>query len=345
MARLSAIEAMRGAAAISVALFHFSGRMESPLANLFHAYGWAGVDVFFFISGFVIPLSLYGKNYRLHDFPLFLVRRLVRLEPPYLMSIALVIALAYASTLAPQFAGQPPAFTPLEIASHLFYVVPLTNFSWVNPAYWSLAYEFVFYVTAGLTFSFLISADVGYCAALAALFLIGKHLLAAGWDVRILEFLAGALCMRLHVEEFHSWRTWAWSGGTVLVIFCLGGAVIGSAVLCAGTAALLFRSVERGRWAYALGGISYSLYLVHIPIGGRVVNLAMRYGSGPLYECGVLIAALALSVVCAAVMASVVEKPAIRWSHRITWRDRAEFISLQLQDRATKRSRARRSPQ
>ena len=66
----------------------------------FHAFpeavpgGFIGVDVFFVISGFVIPLSLQGRDYRIADFPRFMIRRLVRLEPPYLVSIALTILLS-----------------------------------------------------------------------------------------------------------------------------------------------------------------------------------------------------------------------------------------------------------
>lgn len=81
------VDALRGVAALAVALFHFSGQLSSPLALAFKSYGWLGVDVFFVLSGFVISLSLQGKGYALKDFPAFLLRRLVRLEPPYLEGV------------------------------------------------------------------------------------------------------------------------------------------------------------------------------------------------------------------------------------------------------------------
>ena len=101
--RISIIEAMRGAASIGVALYHFSGQMTSEIPKLLHSVGWLGVDVFFVISGFVIPLSLYDKGYSVRSFPNFLLRRLVRLEPPYLFSIALTLLLWHLSAMSPGF--------------------------------------------------------------------------------------------------------------------------------------------------------------------------------------------------------------------------------------------------
>jgi len=45
----------------------------------------------FVISGFVIPWSLYRSQYVLRDYPKFLLKRNVRLYPPYLASIAITI--------------------------------------------------------------------------------------------------------------------------------------------------------------------------------------------------------------------------------------------------------------
>src|SRR5580658_10222082 len=104
MSRISVVEALRALASVSVALFHFCNQLSSTGAHLVTRYGWLGVDVFFVISGFVIPLSLHGRDYELRDFPSFMLRRLVRLEPAYLISIAVVIALWYVSSAAPGFA-------------------------------------------------------------------------------------------------------------------------------------------------------------------------------------------------------------------------------------------------
>lgn len=101
MKRISVVEAMRTLASISVALFHFCNQLSSAGAQLIAQYGWLGVDLFFVISGFVITLSLHGKGYSLRNFPAFLIRRLVRLEPAYLVSVAAIIILWRLSSMVP----------------------------------------------------------------------------------------------------------------------------------------------------------------------------------------------------------------------------------------------------
>ena len=73
-------------------------------------YGWLGVEVSFVISGLVIPLAIHRSfdRFSLQDFPAFMVRRLVRLEPPYLVSVVMVILLWELSVRAPGFAGGSP---------------------------------------------------------------------------------------------------------------------------------------------------------------------------------------------------------------------------------------------
>jgi peptidoglycan/LPS O-acetylase OafA/YrhL len=79
--RIHVIEALRGIASLGVALFHFSGQLSTYVPQLISSMGWVGVDIFFVISGFVIPYSIAGRSYSVTDFPRFICRRLVRLEP------------------------------------------------------------------------------------------------------------------------------------------------------------------------------------------------------------------------------------------------------------------------
>lgn len=316
-ARYSNIEALRGVASIGVALFHFSGQMHSAIAVVFQSVGWLGVDVFFVISGFVIPLSLYGRHYRLRDFSHFMLRRLVRLEPPYLVSIVLVLLLGYLSTLSPLFRGAGLDFSFGQIASHLFYAIPLTSYPWLSPVYWSLAYEFVFYILVGLTFAFLIGRDVEFTMLATALVAAASFYAFGQFDVRILEFAVGILLMRIAVAQAHRLRLGLWLAACLAAVFFTGGMATGGAVLFATAVIFFLREVEFGRWAYFVGGISYSLYLVHTTIGGRVVNLGMRFGGGPLYELFLIAAALAVSILFSMLFARWIERPARLASHRI----------------------------
>jgi peptidoglycan/LPS O-acetylase OafA/YrhL len=317
MRRISVVEALRALASVSVALFHFCNQLSSAGAHLIASYGWLGVDVFFVISGFVIPLSLYGRGYGLRDFPLFLLRRLVRLEPAYLVSIAVVVFLWYASSMAPGFEGQAPSYSFLQLASHLFYLIPLTSYPWLSPVYWSLAYEFVFYITVGLTFSYLIERSAAITVVLA-LCMLGFSFYAHNMlDVRIIEFLIGALSMRVILSRSREIHIHAWLVASLLLVFIIGGVATGIVVLLAVCALRFLRSVEFDGGSMFLGSISYSLYLIHVPIGGRVVNLGKRLGEGPLYEFVIVALALSASLLAATLLHRFVEAPSLMASRKI----------------------------
>ena len=316
--RISVVEGLRGLAAISVAVFHFSGSLSSELAKLIGAYAWLGVDVFFVISGFVIPLSLYGRGYELRQFPSFILRRLVRLEPPYLFTIAMVIVLYHIAMMVPGFQGANWSYSLSQIASHLFYVVPFTDHKWLQPVYWSLAYEFAFYLAVGALFPFLITLRIEWTVLVGAVIFVAVCLAKGVLDFRILQFIVGVLLMRFVVEERDRTSAGLWLAISIGLVFVTGGLIFGIKVAFTAFAILLCRGFDFGRWAYFLGGISYSLYLTHVPIGGRVINLGRRFGDGAMFDMFLIVAATVISVIFAIYFARFIERPAMRLSRRLT---------------------------
>lgn len=322
--RIAVVEAMRGVAAMAVACFHLSAPFSGPVPETLRAYGWLGVDVFFVISGFVIPLSLHGRRYDVTGFPRFMLRRLVRLEPAYIASLLLAIALWHLSGLASGFVGREPDYSLPQLGFHLLYLIPLTNHEWLGPNYWSLAYEFVFYIVVGLTFSFFIARRVEFTAAAIAVVVAGFFYLQPGPAPdgillsHIVEFGVGILLMRVVVgDNDRRAVTWLWLAVCFLAVFYFGGAAIGLVVLLSAFVIFLFRDLELGRWAYFIGGFSYSLYLTHTIIGGRLANLGYRFAAGALQEIAVIAVALAASVAFAVAFEYAVELPAKRVAHRI----------------------------
>lgn len=92
---LSVIVALRGLAALAVCMFHFTkGFVDEDgwLREVFR-YGWMGVEVFFVISGFVIPFSLLGSSFGFRHYFKFLKKRFLRIEPAYLASIVIILLL------------------------------------------------------------------------------------------------------------------------------------------------------------------------------------------------------------------------------------------------------------
>ena len=69
-----------------------------------------------------------------------------------------------------------------------------------------------------------------------------------------------------------------------------------------------------------LGMISYSLYLIHVPIGAKLVNLGGRYVTGTLTSLALIAAALGVSILCAWALYFCVERPAQRWSSKVKYR-------------------------
>ena len=146
--RFATIDLLRGAAAIAVALFHFSEPYDKQ-SDLYHrivSYGWLGVTVFFILSGYCIART------RLNDrITTFWLRRLIRIFIPYWASILLVLATIAVrlitsgyndvTTLPSNFSGI--IYTLLALAA------PASNVASINWVYWSLGYELAFYLLAG----------------------------------------------------------------------------------------------------------------------------------------------------------------------------------------------------
>ena len=144
-----------------VCLFHFTCGNTSFILdqNVFKqvaSVGWLGVEIFFVISGFVIPYSMYKNGYQLHSFPRFLLRRLLRLEPPYLLSMVIVLVLNYLSALSSLYQGPGFVFDPVQLGLHLGYLIAFVpGYDWLTPVYWSLAIEFQYYLIVGLLFGLI----------------------------------------------------------------------------------------------------------------------------------------------------------------------------------------------
>lgn len=155
--RLQILDALRGVAALSVAWFHLANAagFTTKGSILFRSgsYGWVGVYPFFVISGFVIPLSLSASGYRVTDYGRFLLKRIVRLDPPYIVSmvVSLVLAGYYASKT-----GSPFPYSTPQILLHLGYLNVFSRYDWISPIYWTLAVEVQYYLLVGLAFPLLL---------------------------------------------------------------------------------------------------------------------------------------------------------------------------------------------
>lgn len=326
--RIDTIDALRGIASLAVCWFHLTNGnnkfLPEGILKLSGAYGWLGVEVFFVLSGFVIPFALWRANYKLSNYSTFVYKRVVRLDPPYITSILVVIVLAYISFLMPGFRGEKPSYSMFQIILHLGYMNPFFGYSWINIIYWTLAIEFQYYLIIGLVYPLIVSKHL--CIRYAALFILGLLAFLIPQDQFIFHwislFILGLLVFYYKVGLISGYGFFV-----SLFIATSSSYIIHGAVICTATfvTSLVIAFVKlRNKLATFLGDLSYSLYLMHVPIGGRMINLGTHFSLTTGGRVLVLMMAMGLSIIAAYAFYRIIEKPVQRWSSNIAFNPRGE---------------------
>lgn len=322
--RLTTVDSLRGIACCWVAWFHFThGNADYLSPGWIRATGnggWLGVQMFFVLSGFIIPWSMRNVDYSIRSFHRFLFRRVVRLDPPYLAAIFVTIVLGYASTLVPGFRGRAFEFSIGQLLAHLGYLNAFLEYSWYNPVFWTLAIEFQWYVIVALTYPALSSphriVSYGTMGALCGLaFCDASESLIISF---LPLFVLGLIVYRHQYDGMSGLELFL----LVLIVSFVSKVILGTAQTLVGIstlAALLWLKIG-WRPLLFLGSISYSLYLVHVPIGGRIINLALRFPESTVNRLLGLGLAVVFSLVGAWLLWKFVEVPAQVWSRRIAYR-------------------------
>jgi peptidoglycan/LPS O-acetylase OafA/YrhL len=317
------IDAMRGIASLAVAWFHFvSGNkafLPKMISNYLDLNGWAGVEMFFVISGFIIPYTLYRANYTFRCFPRFLIKRVIRLDPPYLVTIGIVVGLGYLAASVPGFRGSPYTASWLQVALHLGYVNGFVGQPWLNPVFWTLAIEFQYYVLIGAVFPLLVWPNRATRTAMFAFLATASFLPTT--DRFIIPYLPVFLLgvsVFYHSIGFISRRVLAVLalGLTALVFARVGG--VAAIVSAIAVVLLVMDRIQYPRLLIGAGTISYSLYLLHVPIGSRIINLSLRLPNVVAVKIAAMFFAMTASIAAAYLLYVVVEKSAQRLSSRIS---------------------------
>ena len=340
--RLLFLDAVRGFAALAVALFHFYYvtpvfshwiAREPALVDMLLSNLYLGVEGFFVISGFVISLTLTKSVRDWRSAGLFILRRQVRLDPPYWLTIAASLAsvVAFNAWKGPGTMAYP---SPPQIVAHLFYAQEILGYEHIVGIFWTLCLEVQFYLV------FLA---------------MRMFLLHSGWPVArtvwlFLPLYLGSLFSyshdlpELYPGQFLSWwyafycgclLSWFYqkqiSLGLLLLHFGLHGAYCllrfeFSPAFCLLVALCFLLACLRqglGRWCSGtvfqyFGRISYSLYLTHALIGIRLLKVVVKESTSLPMTLVWYLAALAISIAAADVFYRLVEKPSIGWSKRFS---------------------------
>ena len=329
MKRLHHIDALRGLAALAVAWFHFAhgGRLlaEDSLVTRSASYGWLGVEVFFVISGFILPYTMARGGYRIRDFGTFVKKRIVRLDPPYFVAIALALVLWWVSDIVPAYQGEPFVFEPIRFLLHVGYLNAFFDYSWYNVVFWTLALEFQFYLLLAVGFPALLHRSalvrIGSLAVMCALaFLIPN----ANLVFHYLGFFALGAATAHYALGHVRLTPYLVILGAMAVATALATTPVAAGVGLAAALVIAFVRIPEIKPLAWLGAVSYSLYLLHVPIGGRIVNLGGRFVDTFPLQMAVLILALVGSFIAADLLYRFVELPSQRFSSSIRYRRRSK---------------------
>lgn len=324
--RFESIDALRGGAAVFVCLFHFTCienfLPDNNLLKTIGSYGYLGVEIFFIISGFIIPFSLYKGNFLMKDIIIFFSKRILRIEPPYLISIALAILLKYLSTFSSLYKGPIFHIDLTGLLLHIGYLCEIFHKDWLNPVYWTLAIEFQFYILIALCYSYFISSNNKYL--FIGFLLIANMPIFLGMTGKqyVFHFMPYfSLGIMLFRTMIHKNAMTEYYGITCLLLALIWfQSGIPALVVCVFTLFVMIAMKHAGKVLHFLGSISYSLYLFHILIGTRILNLSMNYTQNEWFRSGIIFFALIVSVFTSYIFYLLVEKPFMNFSHRLTYK-------------------------
>ncbi|MGC9224014.1 MAG: acyltransferase family protein [Terracidiphilus sp.] len=286
---LPELDGLRGLAILAVVLYHCHPRLAGTWIYGASLWGWAGVILFFILSGFLITSILLTTRDKPHYFHNFHARRILRIWPVYILLLAVV----YLN--APWFIG-PGVWMAIRTAPWLAYLFCVQNLLHlalppaIGPT-WALAIEEQYYfVWAPLVR--VLRQPWMLTTALASTLVISPMLRHANlhWmtPTNTLIHLDGIAWGSLLAVGMHtlplSRRTWLWMGmGGFVLGFLAAGTVAGGtayldsalAVGFAGLALALIASTGSGNPVCAAlrsgplafyGRISYGLYMMHIAV-------------------------------------------------------------------------------
>jgi len=338
--RIYSLDLLRGVASFAVCWFHLTSfHYPTPDGPIYHlvrisgTYGWLGVEVFFVISGFVIPYSLNRAGYKLNAYPIFILKRVVRLDPPYIVTIVLILILAYGYAY---YSGRPPEVenSPIgmiRVLLHLGYLNMFFNYDWLNPSFWTLAIEFQYYLLMGLAFPLFNSRkkvvrwSTLFIFAFASLF-SRSQLLSEGVPYSPFIFYFALLFVMGIVTFQHHSDLIGRKEYVIQIVLSTAVAIVTLGLMPAlaglfGVAVINFYN-RKNAIAHFFGNISYSLYLLHWPIGHLTLSLVgskLLGATGDVARLLVLAIALGVCLSSSYLLYLFVERPAQRWSSSIRY--------------------------
>ncbi|GAB3784587.1 acyltransferase [Spirosoma horti] len=325
--KLDSLILLRAIAVIAVCFCHFgyplyAENAYNSLFVFFYDYGKYGVQIFFVVSGFVIPLSLYMARYSITHYFRFLLKRLLRLHPPYLAALVLTLLI---SLFSYKIRGIHYPETVESIIASLFYF----HFPDDNPVFWTLAVEAEYYLFIGLFYTIIIKFPKAYILILTPiLILVGQSQVAEYilFFAYIVYFLIGVIGFMIYTNQGSN----VFNTIALVILLPLTYALYGvteALVASATIGFILWYQGSIGKTINFVGEISYSLYLIHFPLGIKFINLLNPYFS-PANKWILFLLTILVTTSLAWLFYTIFENPFAKLSTKINYKSSARNYSV-----------------
>ena len=296
--RNALLDGLRIVAALAVLLYHFGFRdyvggnpqvLHYPELVGVAKYGFLGAELFFFISGYVILMTLQHRSLR--DFA---IARIVRLYPTFWLCAGLSLVVGNLFGPEQYFRTATEALANIPILAGAFHA------PYIDDVYWSLSMELQFYVVAAVLF-FVVPAR--YLAGAFALWVaLGTVFIATGeWlDLNVrypgstyIGFFGIGAAIYFYERGRRGLDVWclyaASIAGVVIKLISMANDAVPEtgvpvsvpvmlAIMAACAAAvhvshrIPIRATGAAAWLTFAGGMTYPLYLLHQNIGITLLN-------------------------------------------------------------------------
>ncbi|HVS93964.1 MAG TPA: acyltransferase [Mucilaginibacter sp.] len=315
--RIKHVDVLRGIAAILVTFFHLTGGIAlSEQTASYGKYGYLGVELFFVISGFILPFSMYKTHYTQHNFWRFILKRVIRIYPAY-------VAVMLLGILLPYFTGRT-VLPLLPTLTHFVFLNSILRLNWISPVFWTLAIEFQYYLLIGVLFKFLNKSNLGSALFIFSIVMLSIFLKNDAYIFHWFGFFGlGILIYNRRFTDMPLKLFWtSFIILTTAIVFVNG---IPEAI--AGCFAFLFimyaKFDKRNMFnavALWLGAISYSLYLVHWEIGRSAIVFARHLAFINSSEMLRVAFGTLFSILAAGILYKLIEQPSMRLSSKIKYK-------------------------
>jgi peptidoglycan/LPS O-acetylase OafA/YrhL len=351
------MDGLRFVAIAMVVLYHLNGYITAKSAFYHHAaatdwlaplatQGFHGVELFFAISGFILALPFAAHS--LNGAPAvslkkYYLRRLTRLEPPYMLAALGLFALA----IVVQWKSAASLGTHLLASVFYLHNLIYGRMSTVISVAWSLEIEVQFYLLVpllALVFAVrkrwlrrcILSAVIVAALSVQQIWINNSPRISLSILAFLQFFLIGFLLADIFQDEWQVLSRVSFYWDLIALAACPALFLVLRSPrlehwIFPGAILVLYAAAFRGRicsrlfslpWITAVGGMCYSIYLIHYEVISAVARFTSRVGEGLPYwaylTIQIAVVGAAVLLVCGSYFV-LIEKPCMRrdWPQRL----------------------------